>query len=158
MLRKRNKPSIEEKQAEPKKKTSVSKQGRQTESTKKAAELDQDPVKVQANHEHGFNGDNAEKEMPYRKTVDDDADLDDQADDPSDTSDVVDDEDDEGGEDEAEEDAQIEGLHWFKEKEFFCDLLDKFTPAELKEVTFSLAVDGDAHQMTVTHLVASHNV
>ena len=114
-------------------------------------------MKVQANDEHGVKGDYAEKNMSYRKTIDDDADLDDH-DDPSDSSDANDEDDDEGAEDDADEDAQIEGLHWFKEKEFFCDLLDKFTPAELKEVTISIAVDGDTHQMTVTHLVASHNV
>ena len=89
--------------------------------------------------------------------VDDDADLDDHND-PSDSSDDNDEDDDDGDENGADEDAQIEGLHWFKEKEFFCDLLDKFTPAELKEVTFSIHVDGENHQMTVTHLVASHNV
>jgi len=158
MLRKRNKPSIEEKQAsQTKAQATTSARAKKSDAPKKPAEQDQDAVKIEANDDHGVNGDNAEKNMPYRKQLDDDADLDDH-DDPSDTSDANDDEDDEGGEDEADEDAQIEGLHWFKEKEFFCDLLDKFTPAELKEVTFSLAVDGDAHQMTVTHLVASHNV
>ena len=158
MLRKRNKRSIEEKPAsQTKAQATTSTRAKKNDALKNPAEQDQDAAKIEALDDHGVNGDNAEKNMPYRKQVDDDADLDDHND-PSDSSDDDDDDDDDGGENGADEDAQIEGLHWFKEKEFFCDLLDKFTPAELKEVTFSLAVDGDNHQMTVTHLVASHNV
>ena len=45
--------------------------------------------------------------------------------------------------------------HWHREKAFIVKVLDEFTPNNLKEVNFSLAIDGGQHQTSVTHLVAN---
>ena len=46
-------------------------------------------------------------------------------------------------------------FHRQREKAFIVKVLDEFSPHNLKEVTFSLAIDGGQHQTTVTHLVAN---
>ena len=76
LLRKRNKPHNEEKQAsQSKKKPSQPPPAKQAEASKKTAEKDQDAVMIEANDNHYVNGDMAEKNVPYRKTVHEEAEL-----------------------------------------------------------------------------------
>ena len=157
LIRKRNKPTNEESAAlKIKEDLSGLLKEKKADSKKVPASKDQDAVQIEANHDYGIKGDSAEKEVPYRKAIDDEAELSE----PSNHSSVNTSElpSEPSSLSSANKGNHIEsGPLWYREKKFICQLLDQFTPDELKETTFSLAVDGEAHQMTVTHLVANFN-
>ena len=157
LIRKRNKPTNEESAAlKIKEDLSGLLKEKKTDSKKVPASKDQDAVQVQANHDYGVKGDSAEKEVPYRKAIDDEAELSEPSNRSSENTSELPSE--ASSLSSVNKGNNIEsGPHWYREKKFICQLLDQFTPEELREATFSLAVDGEAHQMTVTHLVANFN-
>ena len=112
---------------------------------------DQEAVKIEANNDYAVKGDRAEKDMAYRKNVDDDAEL---------TASLEPDSSErEDEQEEAEPPVQkdIGGPWWQKEKKLFCGLLDSFDPSEFRELTIKVTRDEQQTcQIIIEHMRAQH--